>query len=191
MTKHLFAAVLALGLASPAIHASTLTFSLQPSRNDLQINDSFNVDLIAGNIPGDAEEELLGFGLNFAVSDANVLQLNGYTLNPLFEDLALGAPDVTGVAFPGIGSNLWSGQALTLMTFHLRTLSAGQAQLTVGSLADAEQNQGLVFLNQPALAINAQRSFTVSSVPLPSAAFWFISGLGILAKRSRRRVVQR
>lgn len=191
MNKFIFATMLALGLASSAIHASTLTFSLQPNQRDFHINDSFNVDLIASGIPGEVDDQLLGFGLNFAVSDSTVLQLNGYTLNSLFDDLALGSPDVTGFAFPVIGSNLWSGQALTLMTFHLQALSVGQAQLSVSSLADAEQNQGLVFLNQPALAIDAEQNFTVSSVPLPSATLLFLSGFGILAKRSSRKVMQR
>jgi hypothetical protein len=164
------------------------SFALSTLDTKVQVGDYFDVDLavndaFAGTLDG---EELLGFGFNTQLTGIGGLQFLGSTINPLFDDASadLGL-DAAGVAFPGLEVNAISS-AFSLATLHFQALSAGNASIAVVSdLADS--NQGLIFLNHAAVAIDSSLNVNISAVPLPPSAVLFLSaGLFTLIGRGKK-----
>lgn len=174
-------------LFSMASQANNISFSLNPTSNSVQVGDHLSVELLVNDLfaNADPDEWLLAFGLNLQNSNIHVLQFEQVTVNPLFSDdsAALGL-DAAGSAFPGI-ANTANAPVFSLATLHFLALNAGNSTIAIASdLQDA--NQGLWLLNQGQLAIQASQSITVSNVPVPAAAWLFISGiLSLVAVKKR------
>lgn len=173
-------------------HAAIISFSLDTASSQVQVGDSFDVDLIVHNLfANDLADELLAFGLNAFYSTNGLLAFTGSTINPLFDDMSLATGlNASGLAFPGISDNAVVGQTFNLASLHFQALAAGNVSIFVDSeLSDF--NQGLTFLNQGQLAINsASSNFSISAVPLPPALLIFISGLVAMSFSTfRKRLV--
>ncbi len=173
-------------------HAAIISFSLDTASSEVQVGDSFDVDVIVHNLfANDLTDELLTFGLNALYSTNGLLAFTGSTINPLFDDMSLATGlNVAGWAFPGISNDAVVGQPLTLASLHFQALAAGNVSIFVNSDL-TNLDQGLTFLNQGQLAINsASSNFTISAVPLPPAMLIFISGLvGMGFSTFRKRFV--
>ncbi|MCQ8180482.1 hypothetical protein NP603_05135 [Methylomonas sp. SURF-1] len=168
--------------------AATLSFSLETAGNSIRVGDVFAIDLVAHDLfAADSSDELLAFGLNSASSISGLVEFQGSTINPLFSDDSLLVNlHAAGSAFPGIISDASTALAFNLATLHFKALVAGQVTLAIASdLSDF--NQGLIFLNQGPMGINASRSFDITAVPLPGALVMFISGVVVSLGGFRRK----
>jgi len=165
-------------LTTADCQAATLSFSLDTASHSIRVGDVFAIDVVAHDMfAADSGDELLAFGLNAASSISGLVEFQGSTINPLFSDDSLLVNlHAAGSAFPGIGSNPSTASTFNLVTLNFKALAAGQVTLAIASdLSDF--NQGLIFLNQGPVAINASRSFDITAVPLPGALVMFVSGL--------------
>ncbi|MBS4052529.1 MAG: hypothetical protein KGZ69_15215 [Methylomonas sp.] len=176
------------GLSSTLAHAavSAAVFSLTASSATIQVGDQFDIEvLVQDAFINDPTDELLGFGFNTQLSGMGALQFLGSTIDPLFDDVSADLSlDAAGFAFPGWDANA-IGASFSLATLHFQALTAGDVLLAIGSdLADL--NQGLIFFNQDNSAIDASLNLQVSAVPIPTAAWIFMSGLMALGAVSRR-----
>ncbi|AEG00065.1 hypothetical protein [Methylomonas methanica] len=172
--------------------ASTLSqaavVSLNPNNANIHVGEQFDVAVwVHDAFAIDAADELLGFGFNTESSGTGQLQFMGSTISPLFDDVSAALNlDAAGFAFPGWDINA-IGSSFSLATLRFQALTAGDVLLTVGSdLADF--NQGLIFLGQGNLAIDASLNLQVSAVPIPTTAWIFMSGLIALGAVSRRPI---
>lgn len=175
-------------LTTAHCRAATLSFSLETAGNSIRVGDVFAIDLVAHDpFAADSSDELLAFGLNAASSISGLLEFQGSTINPLFSDDSLLVNlHAAGSAFPGIGSNPSTASTFNLATLHFKALAAGQVTLAIASdLSDF--NQGLIFLNQGPVAINASRGFDITAVPLPGALVMFVSGVVVSLGGFRRK----
>lgn len=178
--------VLLVSLSGNLAHAAV--FSLNPSNGIIQVGDQFDIDVwVQDAFSNDVADELLGFGFNTESSGTGQLQFMGSTISPLFDDVSADLNlDAAGFAFPGWDINA-IGSSFSLATLHFQALTAGDVLLTVGSdLADI--NQGLIFLGQGNLSIDASLNPRVSAVPIPTTAWIFMSGLIALGAVSRRPI---
>lgn len=159
----------------------------EPGRGNIRVGDIFDIDLIGNGLLGYTSNDdlILGFGFNTQLSGIGGLQFLGSTINPLFDDTSVDVGlDAAGVAFPGLDVST-VGSAFSLATLHFQALSAGNVSLAVVSdLADL--NQGLIFWDQAAVAIDSNLSLNVSAVPLPPSAVLFISA-GLFTVIGRRK----
>ncbi|ANE56492.1 hypothetical protein [Methylomonas sp. DH-1] len=175
--------VLALSCASLLLtaadcQAAAISFSLETTANPIRVGDVFEIDVVVHDLfAGDNSDELLAFGLNAASSISGLLQFQGSTVNPLFSDDSLLVDlQAAGSAFPGITSDPSTALSFNLATLHFKALAAGQVTLAIASdLSDF--NQGLIFLNQGQVAINASRGFEITAVPVPASLLLFVSGV--------------
>lgn len=185
--KYLALAALSLWVAIP-VQAST-SFSLEMGGEPILVGSFFDVDVVVHDLFAvDEGDELLAFGFNVRSTDHELMRFIGSSSKaPFSEDGLLLGLDAAGLAFPGVANSLAVSQSFTLATLHFQALAAGQVSLAVDSdLTDL--NQGLFFLNQGQIAINASRNFAVTAVPLPPSALMFVSTLLIgLVSRSKRR----
>ncbi|UOA08076.1 hypothetical protein [Methylobacter sp. S3L5C] len=172
-------------------HAAIISFSLDTASNQVQVGDSFDVDVIVHDLfANDLTDSLLAFGLNALYSTNGLLAFTGSTINPLFEDNSVNyGLNAAGWVYDAITNDVVVGQTLTLASLHFQALAAGNVSIFVDSeLSDF--NQGLTFLNQDRSAINVSSNFTISAVPLPPALLIFISGLvGMSFSAFRKRFV--
>ncbi len=172
--------------------ASTLgqaaVFSLNPSNGIIQVGDQFDIDVwVQDAFSNDVADELLGFGFNAELSGTGQLQFMGSTISPIFDDVSADLNlDAAGFAFPGWDINA-VGSSFSLATLHFQALTAGDVLLAVGSdLVDL--NQGLIFLGQGNLAIDASLNLRIAAVPIPTSAWIFMTGLVALGAVSRRPI---
>ncbi|OAI09241.1 hypothetical protein [Methylomonas methanica] len=165
-------------LTAPNCQAAILSFSLETTTNPIRVGDVFDIDVVVHELfAGDNTDELLAFGFNTTSSISGLLEFQGSTVNPLFsEDSLLVNLHAAGSAFPGVSSNPITALSFNLATLHFKALATGQVSVAIASdLSDF--NQGLIFLNQGSLAINASRGFDIAAVPLPPSLLMFVSGV--------------
>ncbi|BBL57423.1 hypothetical protein [Methylomonas koyamae] len=177
------------GLISPltiVLPTEPTFLAVQQASGFTQIGDHFDIQVLA-LVPfanASADELLLGFGFNTQVGGTGSAQFLGSSINPLFTDIStqdgvnLAA---AGLAFPGLGANE-VGSLISLAVMHFQAIAVGDLNVAITSdLYDL--NQGLIFLNQGQLAINASVGFNITAVPLPPSLLLFLSGLGGIRRR--------
>ncbi|WP_026601542.1 hypothetical protein [Methylomonas sp. 11b] len=175
-------------LTTANCQAANISFSLESASNPIHVGDVFAIEVVAHDLfAGDNSDELLAFGLNAASSISGLLEFQGSTVNPLFSDDSLLVNlHAAGSAFPGISSDPSNTLLFNLATLHFKALATGQVSLAIASdLSDF--NQGLIFLNQGPMAINASRSFDIAAVPLPPSLLMFVSGVVVSLGGFRRK----
>ncbi|MCK9605778.1 MAG: hypothetical protein M0R33_04925 [Methylomonas sp.] len=184
--KPVFKTLLLMLVSFAGTLAQAAVFSLNPSSTTIQVGDQFDIEVwVQDAFINNAADELLGFGFNTQLSGIGEVRFLGGTLNPLFDDIAADLSlDAAGFVFPGWDLNT-IGSSFSLTTLHFQALTAGEAFLAVGSdLADL--NQGLIFLTQGNLAIDAGLNLRITAVPIPTSAWIFITGLIASGAVSRR-----
>ncbi len=130
-------------------HAAIISFSLDTASSEVQVGDSFDVDVIVHDLfANDLTDGLLAFGLNALYSTNGLLAFTGSTINPLFDDTSLATNlNAGGWANEDITNDVVVGQTLTLASLHFTALAAGNVSIFVNSdLMDL--NQGLTFLTK-------------------------------------------
>ncbi|MBD9357446.1 PEP-CTERM sorting domain-containing protein [Methylomonas albis] len=175
-------------LTATNCRAATISFSLETTTNNIHVGDVFDIDVVAHDLfTGDNTDELLAFGLNATSSIAGLLEFQGSSINPLFSDDSLLVNlHAAGSAFPGIASDPSTAQSFNLATLHFKALAAGQVSLAIAAdLSDF--NQGLIFLNQGPMGINASRGFDITAVPVPATLWLFVSGVVVSFGGMRRK----
>ncbi|WP_020482680.1 hypothetical protein [Methylomonas sp. MK1] len=154
------------------------------------VGDYFDVALVAFVPLANAspDELVLGFGFNAQLGGMGAAQFLGSTINSLFTDIStqdgvnLAA---AGLAFPGLGFNE-VGSLISLAVLHFQAVTAGNLNIAITSdLSDL--NQGLIFLNQSALAINSSVGVEITAVPLPPSLLMFVSGVVVSLGGIRRK----
>jgi len=154
--------------------------ALQQTSGFTHIGDHFDVEVLAFAPLANAspDELVLGFGFNTLLGGTGAAQFLGSSINPLFTDVStqdgvnLAA---AGLAFPGLSAND-VGSFISLAVLHFQAVASGDLNIAITSdLHDL--NQGLIFLNQGPLAINASVGFNITAVPLPPSLLLFGSGL--------------
>lgn len=151
--------------------------------------DYFDIAVLA-QVPlinASPDELILGFGFNALLSGNGSAQFLGRTVNTLFDDISThDGVNLTaaGLAFPGLGSNE-VGSMISLAILHFQATAVGDLNIGItGDLSDP--NQGLIYLNQAPLAIQANTLLAISAVPLPPSVLMFLGGLAISARGLRK-----
>jgi hypothetical protein len=139
-------------------------------------------DVFAGRDPLDA---LLAYGFNVTVGDTSIVQYLGETPGPLFDDLLLGTPMVSGTAksLLGLGPGDFI-EPLTLAILHFNALRIGTTNIGV-TWDSSDLNQGLVYLDLPYGPIDA--STRVTATPEPATMLLVAPALGLLSAVRRRK----
>jgi hypothetical protein len=151
-----------------------------------RIGDYFDVEVLAISPLANAslDELILGFGFNTALSGTGSAQFLGSSVNPLFDDISTqDGVNLTaaGFAFPGFSVND-VGSLLSLAVLHFQALTAGDLSIAISSDLN-DFNQGLIYLTQSPLAIQANTHLTITAVPLPPAIVLFVTGCFMLMGR--------
>lgn len=151
-----------------------------------RIGDYFDVEVLAISPLANAsvDELILGFGFNAALSGTGSAQFLGSSVNPLFADISTQEGvnlSAAGFAFPGLSVND-VGSLLSLAVLHFQALAAGDLSIAISSDLN-DFNQGLIYLTQSPLAIQANTHLTITAVPLPPAIVLFVSGGFMLVGR--------
>ncbi|WP_132325288.1 MULTISPECIES: hypothetical protein [Methylomonas] len=164
--------------------------ALKQTSNLTHIGDYFNIEVVA-LVPlanTNPNELVLGFGFNTQLGGMGAAQFLGSTINSLFTDIStqdgvnLAA---AGLAFPGLGLNE-VGSLISLAVLHFQAVTAGNLDIAITSDLN-DLNQGLIYLNQSPLAINASIGFDVTAVPLPPSLLMFVSGVVVSLGGFRRK----
>jgi hypothetical protein len=168
----LFACVLSLPMA-----AGTIT--LAPSTPSVNVGQSFTVNVVYSGLP--ADDELLAFGFNLFLSPN--LQLDGFSVDPAFNNASGPEAQVAGFAFPGV-----TGDPITLAVLNLTALQPGAGSISVSGDYD-ESFLGLYFLfNEDGESINGSTTVQIngsSEIPEPSTALLLLLGAPALLLRRR------
>ncbi|WP_157204871.1 hypothetical protein [Methylomonas methanica] len=177
--------------SSAIMLASGPAFLALPHTSGLtHIGDYFDVELLAFAPLANAssDELVLGFGVNTQLGGAGAAQFLGSTINSLFTDIST-QDDVNlaaaGVAFPGLSLNE-VGSLISLAVLHFQAVTAGTLNIAITSDLN-DLNQGLIFLNQSPLAINAGIGVDITAVPLPPSLLMLVSGVVVSLGGIRRR----
>lgn len=171
-----------------AINSSAAsTVVLTPSTTNINVGDSFTVDVIFSSALAGitSPDELLAFGFNAGATSQ--LALIGSSVASIFDDTsALLGLSAAGLAFPSIPVD-GSTPDFVLASFTFQALTAGLANFSVSTdLTDL--NQGLFFAGlDDAIAINGSLDLTVAAVPVPAAVWLFLSGVGALRLHRKTR----
>lgn len=157
---------------------SELTFLAHSTSGMTRIGDNFDIQVWAISSLANAsiDELILGFGFNAELSGTGSAQFLGSSVNPLFTDIsAQEGVNLTaaGLAFPGL-SGTDVGSLLSLAILHFQALTAGDLNIAISSDLN-DLNQGLIYLTQAPLAIQANTTLTITAVPLPPSAILFVS----------------
>lgn len=157
----------------------------------IHTGDHFDIEVIAFSLMANTspDELVLGFGFNTQLDGTGAAQFLGSSINPAFTDLSnqegvnLAA---AGLAFPAL-SSIELEPVISLAVLHFQAVTAGDLNIAISSDLN-DPNQGLIFLNQAPLAIQASYSLAITSVPLPSGLLLFGTGLamGLSAFRQRK-----
>lgn len=167
-------------------------WALNQTSSLTHIGDYFDIEVVAFAPLANAspDELVLGFGFNTQLGGMGAAQFLGSTINPLFTDMStqdgvnLAA---AGIAFPGLGFDD-VGSLISLAVLHFQAVTAGNLDIAItGDLNDP--NQGLIYLTQASLAIQASTSVAISAVPLPATWLLFLPGAGFCLRRFRRKPV--
>ena len=167
-------------------------WALNQTSSLTHIGDYFDIEVVAFAPLANAspDELVLGFGFNTQLGGMGAAQFLGSTINPLFTDMStqdgvnLAA---AGIAFPGLGLDD-VGSLISLAVLHFQAVTAGNLDIAItGDLNDP--NQGLIYLTQASLAIQASTSVAISAVPLPATWLLFLPGAGFCLRRFRRKPV--
>jgi hypothetical protein len=178
-------------LSSAIMLASEPTFLALPQAAGLtHIGDYFDVELLAFAPLANAspDELVLGFGVNTQLGGTGGAQFLGSTINSLFTDISMQDGvnlAAAGLAFPGLGLNE-VGSLISLAVLHFQAVTAGTLNIAITSDLN-DLNQGLIFLNQSPLAINAGIGVEITAVPLPPSLLMFVSGVVVSFGGFRRK----
>lgn len=175
---------------SPISLSEPTFLALNQTSGLTHIGDYFDVALVAFVPLANAspDELVLGFGVNTQLDGAGAAQFLGSTINSLFTDIStqdgvnLAA---AGAAFPGLGLNE-VGSLISLAVLHFQAVTAGTLNIAITSDLN-DLNQGLIFLNQSPLAINAGIGVDITAVPLPPSLLMFVSGVVVSLGGIRRK----
>jgi hypothetical protein len=158
---------------------------------NLQVGHDFDVE-VAVFSPfwlAEVDELILGFGFNAETSGTGSAQFLGSSVNTMFSDISTQEGvnlSAAGFAFPGLSVDD-VGSLLSLAVLHFQAVTAGDLNIAISSdLADL--NQGLIYLTQAPLAIQANTTLTITAVPLPPAFISFLSA-GLMLLIGRRKQV--
>ncbi len=177
-------------LTTAIVLPSEPTFwALQQTSNFTYIGDNFDIEVLALMPLANAspDERVLGFGFNAQVGGTGAAQFLGSSINPLFNDIStqdgvnLAA---AGLAFPGLGFDE-VGSLISLAVLHFQAISAGNLNIAITSDLN-DPNQGLIYLTQAPWAIQANTTFAITTVPLPSSALLFFSALSFASVIRRK-----
>lgn len=174
--------------ASCPAQASGPSLELATSDSPIHVGDIFNVELLAKDLFSDAAystDLLLAFAGNISISPGNKLSLTSSSYNPyFFDDSALLGMDLAGSAFPALrGADVFGD--ISLATLQFQALSVGSATIAIETNL-LDPNQGLFYLVQGALPINAHLNLEITAVPLPPSALLFASA-GIFSLINARK----
>jgi hypothetical protein len=157
---------------------SKKTFLAHLSSGMPRIGDNFDIHVWAISSLANAsiDEMILGFGFNAELSGTGSAKFLGRSIHPLFTDIsAQEGVNLTaaGLAFPGL-SGTDAGSLLLMAILHFQALTAGDLNIAISSDLN-DLNQGLIYLTQSPLAIQANTRLTITAVPLPPSAILFVS----------------
>lgn len=159
--------------------APVLTLSL--ASNTVMAGEDFNVDVLASGIG--AGDQLLGFGFDVFNGPGSTYQ--GASVGLDFNDISASFPntEVAGSAFPPIyGDDI----LLASLTFTAGGIAGTWSLGVAGDTLSSPLSEGLITeLN--AYDFLESTNVTVEVVPLPAAAWLFISALGGLGIMQRFR----
>jgi len=179
------------GSISPLTIAPTEpTFlALQQTSGFTHIGDIFDIEVLA-LVPlanASPDELVLGFGFNAQVGGTGAAQFLGSSINPLFTDISTQEGvnlAAAGLAFPGLGLDE-VGSLISLAVLHFQAISEGNLNIAITSDLN-DPNQGLIYLTQATLAIQANTTFAITAVPLPPSALLFFSTLSFASVMRRK-----
>lgn len=160
-----------------------------------RIGDYFDVEVLAISPLANAslDELILGFGFNTALSGTGAAQYLGSSVNSMFSDISTQEGvnlSAAGFAFPGLSVND-VGSLLSLAVLHFQALTAGDLNIAISSDLN-NFNQGLIYLTQSPLAIQANTHLTITAVPLPPAIILFVTGgFMLMGRRTSQAVFKR
>ncbi|MCG8613912.1 MAG: hypothetical protein MI864_25655 [Pseudomonadales bacterium] len=163
--------------------------SLNPFSTDVAIGDTISIDIVledpfTGAYAGDS---FLGFGFDFDY-DQTGLQFTHKTMGSAWDDYSDAFNDTMVVGSDsnfGIDDNGQSEFLLT--TLYFEVIGAGDLFLNVFSDSANSANQGLFYIFNDVLDINASTSINVSQVPEPPVVALFALALGIMGARGFRK----
>ncbi|PPD33552.1 MAG: hypothetical protein CTY19_07320 [Methylomonas sp.] len=173
------------------VSAPSIMLTLMPG-NLIQVGSLFDIQVAVFSPFWQAEvdELILGFGLNAELSGTGSAQFLGRSVNSLFDDISTQDGvnlSAAGLAFPGLSSDD-TGTLLSLAVLHFQAITVGDLNIAISSDLN-DFNQGLIYLNQPPLAIQANTNLTIAAVPLPPSVILFASA-GLLMLTGRRKLAE-
>jgi hypothetical protein len=167
------------------------TFLAHSTSGMTRIGDNFDIQVWAISSLANAsiDELILGFGFNAELSGTGSAQFLGSSVNTMFSDISTQDGvnlSAAGLAFPGL-SGTDVGSLLSLAILHFQALTAGDLNIAISSDLN-DLNQGLIYLTQAPLAIQANTTLSITAVPLPPAFISFVSA-GLMLLIGRRKQV--
>ena len=182
-------------------HGSMLSAQVMPLPNQptfwaltsgiTRIGDYFDIEVLGLSplVNASLDELILGFGFNAELNGTGSAQFLGSSVNTMFSDISTQDGvnlSAAGFAFPGLSVND-VGSLLSLAVLHFQAVTAGDLNIAISSdLTDL--NQGLIYLTQAPLAVQANTTLTITAVPLPPAFISFVSA-GLMLLIGRRKQV--
>jgi hypothetical protein len=179
-------------------NAQAASISLNPLTSNVQVGSSFSVELLMDF----SDEATLGGGLD-VLYDSSFAMFNSFSFDSSFlplTDPAFTCPGagacppintLNSVANIAFGNFSGIGGIFTVGTLDFTAVAAGNIVLsTAETTGAAGPFVSALTYEQMAVTFNGTSITAVSAVPVPAAAWLFISGMGMFAGFARKRVTQ-
>ncbi len=191
-------AVLIIGISGITQKATAFEISVQPSALNPDINDVFQIEIMALNLGNGAAPSIGAFDIDFDF-DSAILQFNSLTFGNGLDlgfgslqndSLAGGTVSVDETSFESEADlNSFQPEDFMLFSIEFTALSAGISDLTVAvqSISDAS---GLTLLTPTAIQ-NGRVNVNSGGGQIPEPTMLYLWGLGLLMLASTRSYFQR